>query len=160
MLDLDALSAAEKANWVWKGATVRAGRSEQRCLISLSDGGEDATTEREFDLTTAASFVDGGFSLPTSKQNVAWEDADTILVSRDWGPAPLTASGYPFVTKRLKRGQPLSAAVEVHRGARDRRQLAVRSPWSTARATRSAASIRGVTFFESELYHPRARQGW
>ncbi len=149
VLDLDALSAAEKANWVWKGAQCEP-VAEQRCLISLSDGGEDATTEREFDLTTG-KFVDGGFSLPTSKQNVAWEDADTVLVSRDWGPGTLTASGYPFVTKRLKRGQPLSAAVEVHRGA----ATDVSSgPFTMVdgQGHKVSGIIRGVSFFESELY--------
>ena len=51
VLDLDALSAAEKANWVWKGVDC-ARPSERRCLINLSDGGEDAVTIREFDLPT------------------------------------------------------------------------------------------------------------
>src|SRR5579884_2776954 len=51
VLDLDALSAAEKANWVWKGADC-ARPAERRCLINLSDGGEDAVTIREFDLGT------------------------------------------------------------------------------------------------------------
>lgn len=114
VLDLDALSAAEKANWVWKGADCEPTK-EQRCLLRLSDGGEDATTEREFDLTTGR-FVPGGFNLPTSKQDNAWEDANTLLVTRDWGPGTMTKSGYPFVVKRLKRGQPLSSAVELFRG--------------------------------------------
>jgi prolyl oligopeptidase len=115
VLDLDALSTAEKANWVWKGADCEPIK-EQRCLLRLSDGGEDATTEREFDLTTGA-FVPGGFTLPTSKQNVSWEDPETLLVARDWGAGSMTKSGYPFVVKRLKRGQPLSSAVEIFRGA-------------------------------------------
>ena len=52
VLDLDALSASEKANWVWKGAScVRP--AENRCLLFLSDGGEDAVTIREVDLPTA-----------------------------------------------------------------------------------------------------------
>ena len=115
VLDLDALSTAEKANWVWKGADCEPIK-ERRCLLRLSDGGEDATTEREFDLDTG-QFVTGGFTLPTSKQNVSWEDPDTLLVARDWGAGSMTKSGYPFVVKRLKRGQPLSSAVEVFRGA-------------------------------------------
>ena len=114
VLDLDALSTAERANWVWKGANCEP-LKEQRCLLSLSDGGEDAVTQREFDLTTG-QFVPGGFSLPTSKQDNDWEDADTLLVTRDWGPGTMTKSGYPFVVKRLKRGQPLTSAVEVFRG--------------------------------------------
>src|SRR3954471_10515064 len=102
VLDLDALAAAEKANWVYKGAAC-ARPAERRCLFSLSDGGEDAVTVREFDLASG-KFVDGGFVLPKGKQRVAWEDEDTLLVSREWAPGDLGQSGYPFIVKRLKRG--------------------------------------------------------
>lgn len=115
VLDLDALAHAEKANWVWKGAQC-ARPSERRCLVSLSDGGEDAVTIREFDLPTK-SFVKGGFSLPKGKQRVDWEDENTLLVSREWKKGDLGRTGYPFIAKRLRRGQPLSAAVEVYRGS-------------------------------------------
>jgi prolyl oligopeptidase len=84
VLDLDALAAAENANWVYKGAAC-ARPAERRCLISLSDGGEDAVTVREFDLPTGR-FVDGGFVLPKGKQRVTWEDDNTLLVSREWVP--------------------------------------------------------------------------
>jgi prolyl oligopeptidase len=113
VLDLDSLAAAEKANWVFKGA-ICARPAERRCLISLSDGGEDAVTVREFDLPTG-KFVDGGFDLPKGKQRVAWEDENTLLIAREWQPGELGRTGYPFVVKRLKRGQPLSAAAEVYR---------------------------------------------
>ena len=117
VLDLDALAASEKANWVWKGADcVRP--AENRCLINLSDGGEDAVTIREFDLGTD-KFVDNGFVLPKGKQRVAWVDANTLLVSREWNPGELGRTGYPYIVKRLKRGQPLSAAVELFRGKPD-----------------------------------------
>jgi len=115
VLDLDALAAAEKANWVWKGAQC-AQPAERRCLISLSDGGEDAVTVREFDLPTK-SFVTGGFTLPKGKQRVSWENENSILVSREWKPGQLGRTGYPYIAKRLRRGQPLSAAVEVYRGS-------------------------------------------
>ena len=46
----------------------------------------------------------GGFALSKSKQDVAWLDKNTLLVSRDWGAGTLTASGYPFVVKQLGRG--------------------------------------------------------
>ena len=114
VLDLDAVARAENANWVWHGATCLP-PSYTRCLVSLSDGGEDADTTREFDLTTD-QFVSGGFVLPHSKQNVDWLDQDTLLVARDWGPGTMTASGYPFVVKELRRGQPLDQAKEVFRG--------------------------------------------
>ncbi len=118
VIDLDALSLSERANWVWKGAECEE-PAERRCLVMLSDGGEDATTAREFDLPSGR-FVAGGFVLPHSKQEAAWEDPDTLLVARDWGAGEaggsLTASGYPFIVKRLHRGQPLDQAVPVARG--------------------------------------------
>ena len=114
VLDLDALAASEKANWVWKSASC-ARPAERRCLIELSDGGEDAVTVREFDLATGR-FVDGGFMLPKGKQRVAWENENSLLISREWAPGELGRTGYPYIVKRLKRGQPLSAAVELYRG--------------------------------------------
>ena len=114
VLDLDALSATEKANWVWKGASC-ARPAERRCLISLSDAGEDAVTVREFDVV-ARAFVEDGFLLPKGKQRVDWEDEGALLVSREWQPGELGRTGYPFIVKRVKRGQPLSAAVELFRG--------------------------------------------
>ena len=117
VLDLDALASAEKANWVWKGANC-ARPLERRCLINLSDGGEDAVTVREFDLKTK-TFVKGGFVLPKGKQNADWENENTLLVSREWKKGQLTTSGYAYVIKRLKRGQPLSSAVEIFRGTKD-----------------------------------------
>jgi len=115
VLDLDAVARDEHANWVWKGFDCVWPR-ENRCLISLSDGGEDAITVREYDVKREA-FVSGGFALPRAKQTSAWEDANTLLVARAWSPGELTASGYPFVVKRLRRGDSLANAVEVFRGS-------------------------------------------
>lgn len=149
LIDLDALSLADRANYVWKGATCEP-VAGARCMIALSDGGEDATLEREFDLTTGR-FVDGGFTLPTGKQQLAWEDADTLLVSRDWGPGTMTTSGYAFVVKRLRRGQPPSAAQEIYRGKAS--DVAV---WPEVKVdgagNRVSGVVRAVTFFESELH--------
>jgi prolyl oligopeptidase len=113
VLDLDALATAEGANWVYKSLTC-ARPAERRCLISLSDGGEDAVTVRELDLPSG-KFVDGGFVLPKGKQRVAWEDENSLLVAREWQPGELGRTGYPYIVKRVKRGQPLSAAAEVYR---------------------------------------------
>ena len=115
VLDLDALAASENANWVWKGAQCARPR-ERRCLIHLSDGGEDAVTIREFDLNTRA-FVKGGFMLPKGKQRADWLNENTLLVSREWKKGDLGRTGYPFIAKRLRRGEPLSSAVEVYRGS-------------------------------------------
>jgi prolyl oligopeptidase len=72
-------------------------------------------TVREINLPSA-SFVKDGFVLPHGKQRVAWEDPNTLLVAREWAPGEITKSGYPYIVKRIKRGQPLSAATEVFRG--------------------------------------------
>lgn len=117
VLDIDALGKAEGKSWVLKG-TQCLRPVEKRCLISLSDGGEDAVEVREFDLDTG-SFVPGGFHLPRGKHRVAWEDADHLLVATDWTAGELTPSGYPYVVKRLTRGKPLASAVEVYRGDRN-----------------------------------------
>jgi prolyl oligopeptidase len=114
VLDVDALGKAEGKSWVWKGANCLM-PEERLCMVSLSDGGEDATQAREFDLARNA-FVEGGFFLPRSQLSFDWEDADHLLVSTDWTGQDLTESGYPFIVKRLARGQPLAAADEVFQG--------------------------------------------
>src|SRR3954471_6297331 len=103
VLDLDALSASEKANWVYKGLQC-ARPAERRCLISLSDGGEDAVIVREFDLVTG-KFIPTGFTLPKGKHRVAWLDENTLLISSEWHKGELGRTGYPYIVKRLKRGR-------------------------------------------------------
>lgn len=111
VLDLDALAAGEKENWVWGGADCL-GPEYRRCLVSLSRGGADASVVREFD-TVGKAFVKDGFTLPEAKSQVFWLDADTLLVGTDFGPGSLTDSGYPRVIRRWKRGTPLAQAATV-----------------------------------------------
>ncbi len=113
ILDVDALARTENANWVYKGADCLDGTT--RCMISLSDGGKDASTWREYDIERRA-FVEGGFVVPEAKSSVAWLDADTLLVGTDWGEGALTESGYAFILKRWSRGTPLGGATEIIRG--------------------------------------------
>ena len=147
VLDLDALSATEKANWFWGGAQC-AQPAERRCMIDLSDGGEDAMTVREFDLR-AGKFVAGDFTLPSGKQTLAWQDPNTLLVSREWAPGELTKSGYAYIVKRVARGQPLAAAQEIFRGAPD--DVGVNPLALHDGAGHQALLVqRDVTFFETE----------
>ena len=147
VLDLDALSAQEKANWFWSGADCRE-PAQVRCMLALSDGGEDAVTLREFDLRNG-QFVPGGFSLPRGKQGTVWQDQDTLWVSREWLPGELTTSGYPYVVKRLRRGQPLAAAQELYRG--ERSDVGVSPLVLHDGAGHEALLIeRDVSFFEAE----------
>jgi prolyl oligopeptidase len=113
LIDVDALATAENANWVWHGAECLP-PDGRRCLVELSNGGKDAAEVREFD-TVDGRFVEGGFRLPEGKHRYAWVDRDTLIVGLD-ANKEVTTSGYPFILKLLKRGQPLSAAREVFRG--------------------------------------------
>ncbi|WP_332818893.1 prolyl oligopeptidase family serine peptidase [Sphingopyxis sp.] len=114
LIDVDALGKTEKQSWVWHGADCLA-PDYTRCLVSLSPGGTDADIVREWDRATK-SFVDGGFTLPQAKSSVTWENADTLLVATDYGAGSMTASGYPRIVKRWKRGTPLASAETVAEG--------------------------------------------
>ncbi|HTY49992.1 MAG TPA: prolyl oligopeptidase family serine peptidase [Steroidobacteraceae bacterium] len=155
VLDLDALAAAEKANWFLHG--VIASASERRVLLDLSDGGEDATTMREF-AVSSASFPPKAFVLPRGKQSAAWVTDDTVLVSRQWQPGELTASGYPYVVKVLHRWNTLAQAREVFRGTAS--DVSV-DPIALQDGSGHRAVLinRGVTFFESEYYAVKGTGG-
>jgi prolyl oligopeptidase len=146
VLDLDALARSEGKNWVWQGDDCDS-PSGTRCLIYLSEGGEDASTIREFDLTTG-TFVDDGFVLPRAKQTAAWVDDDTLLVARPWAPGDVTASGYSYIVKTLKRGQPLADAVELTRGSKSDVQTQPQE-LHDAQGDRILVIRRGISFFES-----------
>ena len=147
VLDLDALATAEGMNWIWQGADCDS-PSRRRCLIALSEGGEDAATIREFDLGTS-QFVPGGFALPRGKQDVAWASEDTLLVAREWEPGDLTTSGYPFIVKSLARGLPLTSATELYRGTKSDVST---SPFAITdgQGHRALGISRGLSFFQSE----------
>jgi prolyl oligopeptidase len=151
VLDITALGKAEGKSWVFKGFTC-ARPAERRCLINLSEGGEDAATIREFDLDTGR-FVEGGFVIPKSKARVDWEDENTLLISNAWAPGELTASGYPYIVKRLKRGQRLDQAVEVFRGAKSDGGYGVSPTVLRDGANRTLAVItRPLDTFRAETY--------
>ncbi|MEO8361310.1 MAG: prolyl oligopeptidase family serine peptidase, partial [Vicinamibacteria bacterium] len=114
VLDIDALGKADGKSWVLKGVDCLH-PAEKLCLVSLSQGGEDAVTVREFDLETG-KFVESGFNLPRGKHRIEWQDTDHLLVASEWTPGDLTPSGYPYIVKRLARGQALADGVEVYRG--------------------------------------------
>jgi prolyl oligopeptidase len=149
LADIDAISTAEKANWVFKGAFCLTG-DERHCLLALSNGGKDAVTLREFDVSKRA-FTANGFTLPEAKSEVAWKDADTLLVATDWGAGTLTKSGYPFVIKELKRGQPLAQAREILRGTADD-VAAAPGVLESEDGTRLPIAVVADTFFTSTVY--------
>jgi prolyl oligopeptidase len=154
ILDIDALSAAEGKNWVWKGASCLP-PDETRCLINLSDGGKDAVTVREFDRSTK-TFVEGGFVLPESKGGASWVDEDTLLVARDFGPGSLTSSGYPMIVKVLKRGQTLDQATTVFTGQPTDVSVSGYTLRDADGVVRATLINRGVSFYEGETHRLNA----
>lgn len=114
LIDVDKLGEDEGQSWVWHGANCLA-PEYARCLIALSPGGTDADVVREFDVTTGR-FVDGGFTLPEAKSNVAWFDEDTLFVGTDEGDGSLTDSGYPRLVKLWDRGTDFSTARQIAEG--------------------------------------------
>jgi prolyl oligopeptidase len=148
VLDYDALGKQDNQKWVQKGL-VCLYPEDRYCLVALSAGGEDAQTLREFDLKSE-KFVEDGFLLPHSKQDVAWVDKDTLAVARDWGAGTMTTSGYPFVVKLLKRGQPLEQAKEIFRGVDS--DVGVRPmALHDGQGNHAVVLDRAVSFFEDEL---------
>ncbi|MBX7496880.1 prolyl oligopeptidase family serine peptidase [Qipengyuania sp. 6B39] len=114
LIDVDQLGRDEGKSWVWHGANCLA-PDYTRCLVSLSPGGTDADVVREFDLETGA-FVEGGFTLPEAKSNVAWFDKDTLFVGTDEGDGTLTDSGYPRFVKLWQRGTDFASARTIAEG--------------------------------------------
>ncbi|QQN64124.1 S9 family peptidase [Bradyrhizobium diazoefficiens] len=107
MLDIDKLAASEGEDWLLSGIATMPGSS--RAILSLSRGGSDAVTLREFDLNTK-SFVADGFMLPEAKGGANWLDADTLLLSSAHGEGMATGSGYSRTVRLWRRGQPVDQA--------------------------------------------------
>ena len=148
VLDVDALGAAEKESWVFKGAQFLR-PDYRRCLISLSRGGADARVTREFDVETK-SFVKDGFQLPEAKSQVSWIDIDTVFVGTDFGAGSMTTSGYPRIAKIWKRGRPLADATLVYEGKpTDMAAYAFHDP---TKGFERDFVVRTPSFFTSETF--------
>jgi prolyl oligopeptidase len=150
VLDIDALARAEGKNWVYRGANCLA-PEERLCLVSLSDGGKDAVTVREFD-TVTRTFVEGGFELAESKGGVTWIDANTLLISRDFGEGTLTTSGYPMIVKRLRRGQRIDQAETIFTGQTSDTQVAASTLRDADGVVQAVLIYRAFSLFESEVH--------
>jgi prolyl oligopeptidase len=148
VLDVDALAASENENWVWGGANcVRP--TYDRCLVSFSRGGGDARAIREFDVEQKR-FVADGFTLPESKGSATWINRDELYVARDFGPDTLTASGYPRIVKRWRRGTPLSAAGTVYEGKKS--DVSVGAYVDEQPGFRREFVLRNIAFYRTEYF--------
>ena len=149
VIDYDALGKQDKQSWVGMGLDCLE-PNQENCLVALSVGGEDAITLREMNLKTA-KFVEGGFVTPRGKQGVAWENKDSLLIARDWGPGTMSESGYPITIRRWKRGEPLDQAKELFRG--ETKDTAVEAiALVDGQGHRVSIIDRARSIFESEYY--------
>jgi prolyl oligopeptidase len=108
LLDVDRLALEENQDWLLAGVETLP-KNHPRAILSLSRGGSDAATLREFDVETK-SFVTGGFALPEAKSGAQWFDADTLLLSSAHGEGTATNSGYARTVRLWRRGTDVSQA--------------------------------------------------
>ena len=148
LLDIDALGKAEGVNWVWGGADCLR-PAYDRCLVSLSRGGADATVTREFDISDRA-FVKDGFQRSEAKGDLGWIDSNTVYVGTDFGPGSMTSSGYPRIAKQWQRGTPLSDAKVVFEGQNS--DIWVSAFRDDTPGFERDFVYRGLTFYTNELY--------
>ena len=148
LLDVDQLAAAEKENWVWKGAETTT--TLEKALVSLSRGGGDAVVVREFDLGTR-SFIANGFYLPEAKSSITYLDDDTVLFGTDFGPGSLTTSGYPRLVKLWKRGEPRETARTVFEGQAE--DVSADPAVFCAATGTNALITRVITFYQQEYFY-------
>jgi prolyl oligopeptidase len=147
VIDIDALSAKDNKKWVFKGASPLE-PSNNRFLVSLSNGGGDATVVKEFD-AIKKSFVEDGFYAEESKGSLGWIDQNTVFVARDFGKGTMTESGYPMVVKIWKRGTKLSDAKEIYRG--ETSNVSAYGYKLTHLDKNYLFLARGMTFYTNEL---------
>lgn len=158
VLDIDALARAEGREWVYQGSTCLP-PALNKCMIALSDGGEDASILREFD-TATKSFVQNGFVLDQKSQGgIQWIDENTLLVGRDFGPGTLTASEYPFTARVWQRGTRIEDAPEIFRGQADDVWAGVTLLRDNAGTIQARVAYRGVSFHE-RLHYVEVNGEW
>jgi prolyl oligopeptidase len=101
LLDIDRLAAEEGEDWLLNWTVMNP--DCKRIILSLSRGGSDAVTLREFEIETK-TFVTDGFVLPEAKSGVDWLDTDKLLLSSAHGEGMATSSGYARTVRIWPRG--------------------------------------------------------
>ncbi len=148
LLDLDALNAAESANYVWHGADCLK-PDYDRCLLALSRGGADADETREFSISQRA-FVTDGFVRPEAKGSLSWRDLDSVYAATDFGDGSMTSSGYARIAKLWRRGTPLAEATTVFEVQPDDLAVAVYRDHDTG--FERDLAVRAIAFYKDQMF--------
>lgn len=160
LLDVDALAAAEKESWVFKGLNC-APRNQNRCLLMLSRGGGDAVVAREYDLA-AKDFVKNGFFLPEAKMSLDWKDDDTLWVAAPHGPDTVSSSGYAITVRLLRRGEDLKASPVLFKGETKDVSVSAGTYRSQENGVERSVDVvtRSTSFFQNEFYVDLTNGKW
>jgi prolyl oligopeptidase len=148
LLDVDALAAAENEDWILNSIQTLPG-DRARAILSLSRGGSDAASLREFDIDTK-TFVTDGFILPQAKSSVAWYDADTLLLSSAYDEGMATTSGYARTVRLWRRGTDVLDAPSIFETSPD--HMAVFTEVDRTDAIPRVWFVEQIDFFNSHLW--------
>lgn len=167
LLDVDALTAHLGPDLSWAGASVltHGPRTGQRALISLSQGGTDASTTQEYDLVAKRFLTpeEGGFCQSLSKGTLQWadDDGEVVLISDSFTDAGLSRAGYPRQVRRLRRGQDVAQAEILVTAAADAvAAFAARDPWGrTWLTTMPSFSATRIWLLPDDAHPGHARLG-
>jgi prolyl oligopeptidase len=148
LLDLDRLAAAEGEDWILNSIQMPPA-NHPRAILSLSRGGSDAATLREFDIGTK-TFVANGFVLPEAKGGAEWLDADTLLLSSAYGEGTATTSGYARTVRLWRRGTDIDQAPVIFKTVPE--SMAVYATIDRTGASPRVWFIERLDFFNHHLW--------
>lgn len=151
LIDVDKLAEEEGKSWVWHGASVLYPTND-RALITLSDGGSDADETREFDIESK-TWVEGGFSRPVAKGELSWIDHDHCWLSQPDSPESTSSSGYPLDARLLSRGEDLEDAELIFRA--DAAHMGLWAGSGRDRLGENQLFDEAIDFYTSRTYYMR-----
>ncbi|WP_281547056.1 prolyl oligopeptidase family serine peptidase [Pseudoalteromonas sp. PAR1] len=107
LVNLDKIAAEEGQNWYFSMHFLRFSPDGKRLLVSLSDGGSDAITYREFDLVKKQFIKTKNFNTDLKRTFVEWLSNDKLVVVTSFDENERTDSHYPRVVRLWNRGEKL-----------------------------------------------------
>jgi len=117
LVSLDDISKSEKRNWFFSPTFFRFSPDGERVLISLSEGGSDAVSYREFNLKTNEFVNTASFNTPLNRAYVEWLSRDLVLINSSLNGDGVTDSNYPRTIRIWKRGEDLEQAKSIFTAA-------------------------------------------
>ncbi len=153
LLDIDALAKSSGKNYVY-GGTECLHDDPNRCIVRLSEGGSDASYQREYNIAKK-DFVKDGFELPASKSSLTWVNENEVLFNNALTAATQTDSGYPIEVRLWKRGEKAENAPVVFRGEKSDVSVTGFVIRDEAEGKDYTIYQRGLSFYTSEYHVPK-----